>query len=788
MKITFPKSFLLSIMLAISLSGQAQINPSLLKQRWPAKWITHPTASTKDYGVFHFRKKIVLPQKPASFIIHVSADNRYRLFVNGQAVCHGPARGDLNHWRFETVDLAPHLQAGENILAAVVWNFAEHVPWAQMTHATAFIVQGNSDLEAVVNSTPEWKVTQNPAYSPLAGDRERLRTFIVIGAGDRVEAAKYPWGWERLEFDDGSWQPAKILDSGTPREMRDGGSHWMLMPRPIPLMEERLQRIPKIVRSNLQIHDGFLKGDKPLTIPPQTKGAILLDQTHLTTAYPELMVSGGKGSEIKFTYAEALFDENGNKGHRDEVQGREIVGNHDLFLPDGGSRRLFRPLWLRTFRYVQLDIRTADAPLSIDDFYGQFTGYPFVENASFTSSDPSLKNIWEVGWRTARLCAGETYYDCPYYEQLQYVGDTRIQALISLYVSDDDRLMHNAIMQFDDSRIPDGLTASRYPSWAPQIIPPYSLFWIAMVHDYWQHRDDLNFVRGFLPGIRGVIEWYERYVDDTGMLGPMPWWNFVDWLDEWDNGVPPGADDGHSAIITLQLIYNLDRAGELAAAFNRPEEAMHYRVLAASLKKKTFELCWDEQRGLLADTPEKKTFSQHANVMAVLVDMFPAAQEKLLMGKVLGDKSLSPCTFYYRFYLHQALKKTGFGDRYVDLLAPWRDMLKIGLTTFAEKPEPARSDCHAWSASPNYDLLATVCGIEPAAAGFKSVRIAPNLGSLSWIKGGMPHPLGKITVHFQREGKTGLKGEVTLPEGLTGELIWNGKSLALKSGRQTIVL
>jgi hypothetical protein len=655
-----------------------------------------------------------------------------------------------------------------------------------MTNATAFIVQGNSEPEAVANTNSEWKVLQNPAYSPVPVDRGKLRSFIVVGPGDRVEAAKYPWGWEKLDFDDSQWPAARVLDSGTPREMRDGGSHWMLMPRTIPLMEERLQRIPKIARSNLQAHDGFLKGNQDLTIPSQIQSTILLDQTHLTTAYPELVVSGGKGSEIKLTYAEALFDKEGKKGHRDEIKGREILGYNDLFLPDGGSRRLFRPLWFRTYRYLQLEIRTAEEPLIIHDLHGQYTGYPFEENASFSGSDPSLKNIWEVGWRTARLCAGETYYDCPYYEQLQYVGDTRIQALISLYVSGDDRLMRNAIMQFDDSRIPDGLTASRYPSWVPQIIPPYSLFWIAMVHDYWKHRDDPQFVRSLLPGIRSVVEWYERHVDHTGILGPMPWWNFVDWVKEWRGGVPPGADEGQSAIITLQFIYNLHYAAELFQAFNRPAEANHYRTLAGSLKKAVLALCWDETRKLLADTPAKKTFSQHANVMAVLADMFHADYEKILMEKVIADTSLTPCKFYYRFYLHQALKKAGLGDRYLDMLAPWREMLKIGLTTFAEKPEPARSDCHAWSASPNHDLPAIVCGVEPAEPGFKSVRISPNLGALSWVKANVPHPLGKITVHFQRQGKTGLKGEVTLPEGLTGVLIWNGKSQPLKGGRQDI--
>lgn len=777
-----------------SLTGQScevQINPELLKHyRWPAVWISCPGVSLKDYGVFHFRRVFNLSAKPEKFVIHVSADNRYQLFVNARPVCNGPARGDLEHWRFETVDIARHLNKGKNVVAAVVWNFGEYIPFAQVTHATAFVVQGNDKAEAVVNTSDNWKVIQNPAYSPVPVDRKRIRSFIVVGPGDRVDAAKYPWGWTEIDYDDSRWEKPRYLSHAVPRGMRQWSMSWALVPRMIPFMEDRQQQLAKIARSNIAgAHDGFLKGRRVLVIPPQTSGSILMDQGHLTTAYPELLVSGGKASRITLTYAEGLFDGNRRKGNRNQVKGRQIIGYQDVFLPDGGSKRMFRPLWFRTYRYVQMDIKTADQPLTIHTFHGRFTGYPFKERAFFASNDPVLSRIWDVGWRTARLCAGETYFDCPYYEQLQYVGDTRIQALISLYVAGDDRLVRNAICQFDDSRVPNGLTASRYPHCAPQTIPPYSLFWVAMVHDYWMHREDAKFVQSFLPGIRGVLEWFEQRIDDTtGMLGPLQWWNFVDWVPEYEEGEPAAAKDGNSAIITLQYAYVLDYAAQLADAFDRPAEAKHYSQLAKSLKKATLKHCWDKKRGLLADDPGKKAFSQHTNIMAVLVDMIAKKRQKAFMEKVADDPSLIQCTFYYRFYLTRAMKKAGLGDRYVEMLGPWRDMLDIGLTTFAEAPEPARSDCHAWSASPNYEFLATVCGIEPAQPGFKSVRIEPFPGPLEWIEGRMPHPLGEIRVQLKRKAKGRIEGTVVLPEGLKGKFIWGKKSIRLKGGQQKINL
>ena len=222
---------------------------------------------------------------------------------------------------------------------------------------------------------------------------------------------------------------------------------------------------------------------------------------------------------------------------------------------DGGERRRFQTLWFRTYRFVQLEIETGDEALRLHDLHGIFVGYPFKLAARFDSDLAWLADMWEINWRGARLCAWETYFDTPYYEQLQYVGDTRIQALITLYMSDDDRLVRQAIEHFDLSRIPEGITASRYPSDLGQYIPTFSPIWVAMVHDYWMHRDEPEYVRGFLPGIRAVLGWFERRIDETGMLGPISWWPFVDWARGWERGVPPGgvgrALDGDLAAVRL---------------------------------------------------------------------------------------------------------------------------------------------------------------------------------------------------------------------------------------------
>ncbi|MFZ9660287.1 MAG: alpha-L-rhamnosidase N-terminal domain-containing protein [Chitinophagaceae bacterium] len=768
----------------------ARINPQWINGYWKASWISSPDAAPRDYGVYHFRKSFDLAAQPSSFIVHVSADNRYRLFVNGKPICSGPARGNLYNWYFESVDLAPFLQKGKNVIAAMVWNMGVHAPVAQISNQTAFVLQGDGESEKIVNTDNSWKVIKNDAYTPCSLDNgQRMRSYMVVGPGDHVDASKFPWGWEQSDFDDNNWKKS-IWVSGPVAFGYGSDNFWTLVPRNIPLMFEREQRIPVVRRSEgLVVKNDFLKGGSPLNIPANSKVTILLDQTYNTVAYPELIISSGKNAEVKMTYAEALYNKDFVKGNRNDIEGKTVTGNYDIIIGDGEKSRHFRPLWVRTYRYLQLDILTKEQPLVIEDFYGNATGYPFEVKASFTSNDASMKDIWDIGWRTAQLCAGETYFDCPYYEQLQYEGDTRIQSLISLYVTGDDRLMRKALLDFYQSRVPEGLTQGRYPSSRLQVIPPFSLYWVSMIHDYWMHRKDDAFVSGFLQAAAGVLQWYKDHIDkDKGILGPMKWWNFVDWNQAFNGGTPDGADNSNSSIISLQYSYTLRQASELFAYFGRKYESDQYKKLSDSINAATYRICFDQKKGVMANTPDKKTFSQHASIMAILSECIPTAQRKLVMQKILHDTTLSQATFYYRFYLNRALKKLGMSDLYYAELKPWRDMIKIGLTTFAEEPDPTRSDCHAWSSSPNYDFFSIICGINPSSPGFSSVEIAPALGELKEIEGVLPHPSGMIQVKMKRTGLSGINAQVRLPQGLNGNFIWNNKIVKLKPGIQEINL
>lgn len=792
---------------ASALTAQT-INPDLLKKPWTANWITGPggsinvytamqDASLKEYGVFKFRKNLQLEEKPSNFIVHVSADNRYKLFVNGHQVSQGPTRGDLYFWNFETIDLAPHLSVGGNTIAAIVWNDGAHKPEAQISHLTAFILQGNTVREEVLNTDNTWQSVKDNSYTPL---NVRVPGYYVAGPGELVDMSKHVRDWDKPGLDASKWGQARAITVGLPKRAAVNSTGWMLVPSTLPPMEMTAQRLGSTRHAmGVKVPAGFPATKTRVTIPENSESVILLDQGFLTNAYPTLIFSGGNGAGISMGYAEGLYVgdkkqiKGGHiplfpKGNRNEIEGKLFIGKKDSVISDGTAGQVYTPLWWRTYRYLQLTIKTKNQPLTIDDIYGTFTGYPFVQNAKLQTSNPEMGKMLDIGWRTARLCAFETYMDCPYYEQLQYIGDARIQALVSYYNAGDDRLARHGLTLMDHSRIPEGITLSRYPTDLDQQIPTFSLWYIGMLHDYYMYRPDSLFVKDKLHGARQIFSFFERYQTDDGSLENVPYWVFTDWTEGkgWDFGMAPKGSKGESAMLDVQLLWTYQLASQLEQQLGLKDFAKLYSSRAEQLKNTIQKKYWDASRNLYADTEEKNTFSQHVNSLAILAGLVTGEKARSLADKLLSDTTLVPASIYFKFYLHQAFVKAGMGNDYLKWLDKWRENITMGLTTWAEDSEVdiARSDCHAWGSSPNIEFFRTVLGIESDAPGFSKVLIRPHLGDIKDISGEMPHPNGKISVVYKLK-KDELQTEITLPENTTGTFVWKDKRVALAAGKNS---
>ena len=776
------KNLLFVLLIYTSISVFAQPDP----------WISYPTANQTAFGVYHFRKSFNLEKVPEKLIIHVSADNRYNLFVNGHRVCYGPAKGDLQTYKYDVIDIVPFLKSGENLLAALVYNGGEDRPLAFITVQTAFMLRTENEEFSFLNTDNGWKTYKNPAYKVISYDEMLFNErwfygFYACGGGDEVFAEKYPWGWETTGFDDNNWLAAESLEF-------DKQPPWNLVPRNIPFMAGHLVYPSKIRKiTGIGIPTGEWNGQTPLIVPSHTKAEILVDFEVLTMGYPELTVNGGAGSRIQIKYAEALYEKVNLKAHRDSVNNLNMFGVWDIFHPDG-KKRTFRPLWKRCFRYVQFNVETKNEPLDISSYILEYSGYPYRNMATFESDNERLNKIFEMCQRTLQMCSGETYYDTPYYEQLSYGGDNRPIAAISIYNSTDDRLLREVLRLYPQSGNKEtGLFKSAYPSRFDFDMGSWSMAWIQTLHDYYFMRGDSAFVAQFYDKIEGVLKFFERHLDErTGLIGTVKNQNFIDW--SITQGSIPRPNEKRemqqSALLTLYFAHTLDCTSKLYREIGQEGRASHWEQLSHGTKVAVYTSCWDSKKQLFRDYDDREIFSQHTNIMAILCDLVPPSEQANLLHRILNFKGFEEiASSYFSFFLFKAMEKTGNEHLFLDNLDFWYHFLDRGYTTCGETGFAShdRSDCHAWSAHPAYYMLSIVCGIKPANIGFDAVKIKPHLGELKEVKADMPHPKGRIKVEYRRV-KKGLQTRVVLPPGMNGSFEYNGKFRMLKSGENSFTL
>lgn len=765
----------------------------------PEPWVAYPSANNRDYGVYHYRKTFELDRVPDSLVVHVSADMRYKLYVNGKEVCYGPAKGDLQTWKYDIIDIAPFLNNGTNLIAALVFNQGKDKAMSLFNIQTAFMFRTVNPDFANLNSGPSWKVYKNTAYSPVSYkemlfDDRWFYGYYACGPGDRLDATSYPWGWETLKYDDSGWKSPEVL-------VFKGAPPWPLVPRNIAFMDNS-RVLPQAVRkaTGTALPKKFVQGGQSWTVPANSKATLLLDYELFTMGYPDLKVKGGAGSRIQVNYAEALYEKVNLKGHRDQVDGLEMFGVWDVFKPDGGERT-FRPLWKRCFRYVQLSVQTGDKPLEVISHELEYSGYPYPDMASFESDDAHLNEIFEMCQRTLRMCSAETYYDTPYYEQLSYGGDNRPIASNSVYNSTDDRLFREVMRLYPQSAEPDtGLFDSAYPADWDLTMGSWSLVWIQTLNDYWKLRGDLDWVKEIIPPAERVLEFYEQHLDESrGILGPIAelgWQegnggvkNFLDW--SIIKGSIPRRDGraiSHSTLLTLVYLHTLQTTSELYLALGENEKAAHWQSVARRIQKGVIDHCWNEELGLFKDYPDRDQYSQHTQIFAILTNTISADKQSELMHKVLeSDIFTEYVSSYFSFYLFKALGKLDMEDEFLKNLDFWHEYIDRGLTTVGETGFAShdRSDCHAWSAHPSYYLLSYVCGIQPGSIGFDTVRIEPHPGHLKSIKASMPHPKGTIEISYEVLDNK-FSATILLPDSLSGEFIVEGEPVVLKPGMNKI--
>lgn len=769
-----------------------------------ADWVG-PKEQTGTQGtVLHFCQNIELKSLPDSFVVNVSADRQYHFWVNGTWVGTGPQVSKPDHWYFDKYDLKPYLKQGQNLLAVWVWSYAGLAAenWPSAKPGLWFQPNGPTELTAI--SKTGWRMRQDTSVHFSEPGKDARGHYMA------------PPAWHHGSLPDRAlWYKDAAVSEAWPQATWNAKAlyasifwydQWRLLnPADLPRQKNVTAALPTMVASH-KLTTGPQKGGSflGLTIGRQQKVSWLLDQKQYMTGRMLWTTQGGKGAKLTVRYAESLYLEEKyqnprgeNKGHRDSTNNKVFVGLADRWQVSGlAGQELFTPDW-RAWRYVLVEVETQKEPLTIMGWQIFETGYPFTKTATWEAGGrKDLDAVLTTGWRTAQACAASSYMDCPYYEQQQYIGDTRIQAIVSYYNSGDARLAKKALLDAARTQNHEGMLLSRYPAKLTQFIPGFSLWWIGMLHDYGRHTADTATVQQLLPTAQSIIRFYTQRLkqDAKGQLylAQQPYWPFVDWVPgKWIAGMPPVDSLGGSAVHDLQFLVALQYHHELQKASNAmPTAAGETSMLMAQLAQSIQNRYWNPELGLYKDNISGSTYSEHAQILALLAGIVKLDQVLSLAQRLRKpDEKLAPVSIYFQYYKQEALAKAGLAEHYssTENLKPWLDQLALGLTTWAEEPEPSRSDCHAWGASPNIHLYKYVLGVQPAAWSYKQVKIAPHLGQIKKLKGIVPHPAGSIEVSYQVKKRT-TEADIILPIGITGSLKWKGKDYPLNGGRQILTL
>lgn len=758
----------------------------------PTGWIWTGTEETSENKLFHFRKELSLDILPETALINISADTRYRLYINGVSVSFGPCKGDDQVWYYETVDIAPYLQVGQNIICASVLRLSpiptgNHSIWR--TPYPGFYLKGDLCESASGETTPiyadeTWKWIENTAtkFVPEVAHSIYLDIFEVATGNPTLQ------GWQYNNFDDSNWNDAIPYSMFQSPRMPMATSPANLHPRPVPPMFERTTRftgIKEIRQSGVdeQKWHALISGNS-LELATNTEHIIEIDAGELTTGFLMFEFAGGAGTAIEILTSEAyvyppaektVFSR-GIKGDRTDSKNGYLEGFTDHYTVGGfgdeQSPEYYEPFWFRTFRFTALKIKVGAQPLKISDFSYRETGYPLEAKTTVETSDPTLTPIWDISLRTLRRCMHETYEDCPFYEQLQYAMDARTQILYTYAVSADDRMARRTIDDYHRSLRYDGLTNCCWPTVSGNVIPGFSLFYIMMIHDHMMHFGDQELVRRYLPTVDAILEFFHRNLNEQGLVGQVGGiirtkerWSFIDWTTHWERtaGVPDAILQGPITMESFLYIYGLQMASELSEFVSKNENAGDYLKRAETVKMAINQHCQDED-GFYLDGPSVLKYSQHCQVWAVLTETAPKEKWAQIIRKSLKE-DWPKCSVAMAFELFRALEKADIYEETNALWEPWREMVKNNLTTCQENDVDARSDCHAWGALALYEIPSVILGVRPAKPGFSAISVKPNPAYFDWAKGCVHTPKGEIQVEWERNGDD-IKVNVIAPDGV----------------------
>ncbi|MFM7062035.1 MAG: alpha-L-rhamnosidase C-terminal domain-containing protein [Actinomycetes bacterium] len=779
-------------------------HPEPFEARWRARWVwagypaittetaTRPVQSDPADRVVLLRRTLHLDVVPGSAPCRLWTDGRHVLRVNGTEVARGPVRSDPRRAHYDVVDLAPHLQHGENVLAVTARHFGAATSWWMPVPPSYTLGAGSVVLEAKVGD--EWVVTDRTwaaapgeAWTPVPvpGD-------VACLPLESFDARAVPAGWDRPGFDDSGWARATEITpvhTGAHGDGRPPSEPFGMLRPPV-----RTEFPGGQVHTAAAVASAYVPGAEPVDDPVQQVrddelvlgGAAAVgpgvqhtsfDLGHIAAGTVRLAVDAPPGTVFDLAASE----------HVDPVGRLVGLGQHAglRFVASGGPER-FESLDVIGARHLHVSVRTPDGSpaqvaVSVADRLR-----PRPAGASFECSDPLLNRIHEVGLRTVDLCALDAYVDCPTREQRAWTGDSVVHQMVDL-VANPDWSMARWHPQLAAQPRPDGMlhmaAASDFQHDDRTFVPDWSLHWVRSVHNLMRYTGDAELVAELLPVAERTVRWFEQYQGHDALLHVVSGWALLDWSSVYSYGC--------SSVLNALWARALEDLAEMSEWVGNAGTADWARTRRDQVAA-AFDVFWDEPRAVYVDHVvegvAQRAAAQHGGAAALAAGLVPADRQDQVVAR-LTDRSrllrhswvMDPLTVdgegdgfihlvmgypapewdpeeqmveaqpFFRYVLHDGLARAGRADLVADLCRDWRVFLDAGETTWPECWQGG-THCHGWSSTPTRDLVVHTLGIAPAEPGYASVRVAPALGDLAWARATVPTPHGPVTVEARADG------------------------------------
>lgn len=620
-----------------------------------------------------FRKKFALDSFKTA-VINITADDYFKLYINGKFVMQGPPPSYPNAYLYMQKDVSEYLSCGENVIAVhTYYQGLINRVWVSGDLRESFWCELLVDGKIQVSSDESWKCSDHTAYSACG-------VFgYDTGFAERYDGRAKEVGFEKIDYNDEAWQNASVYEN----------ADYKLEKSPIKPLDVYYVK-PNDVRKNGNAYFIDFGREYAGQLYAKAKG-------------------GNSGEEIVLRYGEELTDEN-----KVRYNLRCNCKYEEKWILSGGDDEL-NQFDYKAFRYAEMVVPDGAV---ITDIKMLVRHYPFEKKAVYRSINADLDKVLRLCEDTVHFGTQEVFVDCPTREKGQYLGDAFISGRAHAILNGDATLLKKAIVDFCNSAfISQGIMAVSTSSFM-QEIADYSLLFAPLVLWVYRFDEDKEFLNHVYPYVKGAFEYFCKYENESGLLeGVTEKWNLVDW--------PENLRDGYDFPLTNPIgkgVHNVINAFWIGflKSFDEISEILGFTTAnkAETAEKSYIAAFFDKNIGLFCDSEKRTHSAVHSNVLPLYFGI--KKDDDTFIKNAIGlveKKKLTSMGVYMSYFALSALKKKDEYEKAVTLATDekaWLNMIAQGGTSTFEAWDKEQkwntSLFHPWAVAPlivfsEFDLL-----------------------------------------------------------------------------------